>query len=129
MKIRIVLFVLFALTCWYAPATIQAQAPFSAQPIWVDGVDINALEDLQYIRLQFIILKLNEEARVVVEYGENPPNYQFGRPNLMDGDGNRITFRSKVQALNYFYQRGWKFLFLEGADYYLERRSEAAAGH
>jgi hypothetical protein len=119
MKNAILLFAAMVLSIQFS---LHAQTPPSDNSIWVDSIDINTLEDLHYIRIQFVVLKFNEESRVIVDYGENADTYQFGRSNLTDATGERITFRTKVQGLNFFYNRGWKFVFTEGADYYLERR-------
>jgi hypothetical protein len=73
----------------------------------VDGVDINDL-DLQYVELvgqtRFISLT---KIKVFVDYGQD---FSWRQQTIEDESGERSSFNSMVDALNFMYSNGWEFV-------------------
>ncbi|XOV66638.1 MAG: hypothetical protein ACFHU9_13510 [Fluviicola sp.] len=74
----------------------------------VDGVDINKMEELQYVELvgqtRFINLT---KIKVFVDYGQN---FSWRQQTIEDVNGERSSFNSMVDALNFMYENGWEFV-------------------
>ena len=74
----------------------------------VDGVDINDMDDLQYVELvgqtRFINLT---KIKVFVDYGQN---FSWRQQTIEDLNGERTSFNSMVDALNFMYENGWEFV-------------------
>lgn len=74
----------------------------------VDGVDINKMEELQYVELvgqtRFINLT---KIKVFVDYGQD---FSWRQQTIEDESGTRSSFNSMVDALNFMYANGWEFV-------------------
>jgi len=74
----------------------------------VDGVDINKMEELQYVELvgqtRFINLT---KIKVFVDYGQD---FSWRQQTIEDKSGERSSFNSMVDALNFMYDNGWEFV-------------------
>lgn len=73
----------------------------------VDGVDINDM-DLHYVELvgqtRFINLT---KIKVFVDYGQD---FSWRQQTIEDRGGERSSFNSMVDALNFMYENGWEFV-------------------
>lgn len=74
----------------------------------VDGVDINKMDELQYVELvgqtRFINLT---KIKVFVDYGQD---FSWRQQTIEDKSGERSSFNSMVDALNFMYDNGWEFV-------------------
>lgn len=74
----------------------------------VDGVDINKKDDLHYVELvgqtRFINLT---KIKVFVDYGQD---FSWRQQTIEDESGERSSFNSMVDALNFMYANGWEFV-------------------
>jgi hypothetical protein len=73
----------------------------------VDGVDINKM-DLHYVELvgqtRFISLT---KIKVFVDYGQE---LSWRQQTIEDNSGERASFNSMVEALNFMHENGWEFV-------------------
>jgi len=79
--------------------------------ILVNGVDINAIPELNYIQIvgwETNVLGLNRRVVVCIDYGQE---YEFGNPpTIENASGKNMKFESMVAALNYTAANGWEYV-------------------
>lgn len=76
--------------------------------IVVDGVDINKIEELQYCQIVAQAKFLSAKVTIAIDYGQEP---SYGRATkIIDRHGKPVVFNSVIQALNFMYDNGWKYL-------------------
>jgi hypothetical protein len=91
---------------------------FSGQSqVIVDGVDVNDL-DIQYVdlvgRARFLSLT---KIKVFVDYGQD---FSWRQQTIEDASGERTSFNSMTDALNFMYKNGWEFV----SNYHIDNDGE-----
>ena len=78
--------------------------------VYVDDVDINALQDVQFIKVNEVDQGAGSILDVSVDYGQ-PSNLKgMGKAKLRDSIGGaEMKLNSDIHVLNYFDANGWRF--------------------
>jgi len=85
--------------------TLSAQ---DTKPIVVNGTDISK-EDISFIELVGTDVSLFGSRKIVIKVDYGQKNADKGDQVLTDENGT-VKFNSMIHALNYFDQRGWRYL-------------------
>jgi|AntRauTorckE5430_2_1112549.scaffolds.fasta_scaffold03070_5 hypothetical protein len=93
-----ILLVLFLFFCHFAQAQVN-----------VAGVNINDLEDVNYVRVEVSPRLILNRTDVSVDYGQERGSF-FLRQVISDNNGNIIEFRSNVQVINFMDNNGWDYV-------------------
>ena len=95
------MFILMNLTGVYAQTS----------PIYVDEVEINSIENLEYISIVIVSKGLGTKSKVIVDYGQHINWMSLGNPKIRNAKGGEVkAFNGGIDALNYFYASGWEFV-------------------
>ena len=82
-----------------------------SKPIFVDDVDINAIEDLEYVSIVIVNKGIGTKSKVIVDYGQKLNWGSLGNPKIRDTQGGEVkSFNGGIDALNFFYLNGWEFI-------------------
>ena len=88
-------------------ATVQAQT----SQIYVDNVEINSMENLKYLSIVVVSKGLGTKSKVIVDYGQKINWLSLGNPKIRDSEGGTVkAFNGAIEALNFFYDKGWEFI-------------------
>jgi hypothetical protein len=80
-------------------------------PIYVDDVEINSIEHLEYISIVVVSKGLGSKSKVIVDYGQKINWLSLGNPKIRTSKGGDVeAFNGSVDALNLFYANGWVFV-------------------
>ena len=97
----IVIFVIMTLT------EVNAQK----SSIYVDDVEINSIENLEYVSIVIVSKGLGSKSKVIVDYGQKISWLSLGNPKIRNSQGGEVkAFNGGVDALNFFYKNGWEFV-------------------
>lgn len=93
---------------------ITATGAFAQKsPIYVDDVEINSIEKLEYISIVVVSKGLGTKSKVIVDYGQKINWLSLGNPKIRTSKGGEIKiFNGAMDALNLFYENGWEFVTL-----------------
>lgn len=80
-------------------------------PIYVDDVEINSLENLEYISIVVVSKGIGTKSKVIVDYGQKINWLSLGNPKIRTSKGGDVkVFNGSIDALNLFYANGWEFV-------------------
>ena len=80
-------------------------------PIYVDDVEINSMENLEYISIVVVSKGLGTKSKVIVDYGQKINWLSLGNPKIRTSKGGEVkVFNGAMDALNLFYANGWVFI-------------------
>ena len=80
-------------------------------PIYVDDVEINSIENLEYIAMVVVNKGLGTKSKVIVDYGQKINWGSLGNPKIRTSKGGEVkAFNGSLDALNLFYANGWVFV-------------------
>jgi len=81
------------------------------EPIYVEDVEITSLENLEYISIIIVSKGLGTKSKVIVDYGQKINWLSLGNPKIRSSkDGKVKAFNGAIEALNFFYKKGWEFV-------------------
>jgi hypothetical protein len=79
--------------------------------IFVDDVDINALENLEYVSIIIVGKGIGTKSKVIVDYGQKLNWASLGNPKIRNTKGGEVkSFNGGIDALNFFHLNGWDFV-------------------
>ena len=79
--------------------------------VYVDDVDINASQEIQFIKIKVIDKGAGNVLDVSVDYGQPSSQKGMGKAKLRDSKGGaEMKLNSDIHVLNYFDAHGWKFI-------------------
>ena len=82
-----------------------------SNPIFVDDVDINAIENLEYVSVIIVGKGIGTKSKVIVDYGQKLNWASLGNPKIRNAKGGEVkSFNGGIDALNFFYLHGWNFV-------------------
>jgi len=82
----------------------------SAQ-VFIEGVDINQLDDVQYCEVWGEQKTLSWKVRLFVDYGQKQSTAEEPHSFVAAGkDGKKLNFHSIMHALNFMYKNGWEYV-------------------
>ncbi|MEM6398327.1 MAG: hypothetical protein AAF741_18390 [Bacteroidota bacterium] len=77
----------------------------------VNGVNINNLEEVTFVRLIVQERFLSNQVVVFVDYGQSVQGApRRNREVINPRDGKRIKFNSAIHAVNYMLDNGWEYV-------------------
>lgn len=80
-------------------------------PIHVDDVEINSIENLEYISIVVVSKGLGTKSKVIVDYGQKINWLSLGSPKIRTANSGEVkVFNGAMDALNFFYANGWVFI-------------------
>lgn len=77
--------------------------------VTVASININDIEDVNYIRVQVSPRLLLNRIDVAVDYGQERGSF-FGRQEVKDKEGKIIKFRSTAHVINFMDKNGWDYV-------------------
>ena len=90
---------------------IVSSAYSQSNPIFVDDVDVNAIENLEFVSVIIVGKGLGTKSKVIVDYGQNLNWASLGNPKIRNTKGGEVkNFNGGIDALNFFYINGWDFV-------------------
>jgi hypothetical protein len=97
--------------------------------IVIDGQDINELDGVQYLQVVAYNKPFTQKVLITINYGQKVTK---AKENTIMVDGKAIVFNNVMDALNFFYARGWKYMDALAVTvqnqniyhYYLQRKEE-----
>lgn len=99
----------------------------------VDGFNLNYKKDLKVIHMIVYYNIFNSEATVRIDYGQKI-KWTIGQTSsVINEEGDKIEFNSKIDAINYLERNGWKLFEVDsggGGDsttitsYYFRKQEE-----
>jgi hypothetical protein len=75
--------------------------------IVIDGQDINELDGVQYLQVVAYNKPFTQKVLITINYGQEVTK---AKENTIMVDGKAIVFNNVMDALNFFYARGWKYM-------------------
>ena len=82
-----------------------------SNPIFVDDVDINAIENLEFVSIIIVGKGIGTKSKVIVDYGQKLNWASLGNPKIRNTKGGEVkSFNGAIDALNFFYLNGWDFV-------------------
>ena len=107
MKRLTVTIVLLSVFAFVKVSSAYAQS----NPIFVDDVDINAIENLEYVSVIIVGKGIGTKSKVIVDYGQKLNWASLGNPKIRNTKGGEVkSFNGGIDALNFFYLNGWDFV-------------------
>lgn len=89
--------------------TIALFSTISYSQVYVEGTNINDLEDVNYIQLVGINTSMfGVKIQVFVDYGQKAKMMKSDQ--IKDAKGRKKKFNSMIGALNFMEKNGWKFV-------------------
>ena len=89
----------------------MSSAYAQSNPIFVDDVDINAIENLEYVSVIIVGKGIGTKSKVIVDYGQKLNWASLGNPKIRNTKGGEVkSFNGGIDALNFFYLNGWDFV-------------------
>jgi len=80
-------------------------------PIYVDDVELNSIENLEYLSIVVVNKGLGTKSKVIVDYGQKINWASLGSPKIRTSKGGNVkAFNGSLDALNFFYANGWVFI-------------------
>ncbi len=83
--------------------TLQAQVRVA------NNINVNDLEDVNYVRVEILPRLLLNRVDVSIDYGQERGSF-FLRDQIRDENGNVIKFRSTVHVINFMDKNGWNYV-------------------
>ena len=82
-----------------------------SNPIFVDDVVINAIENLEFVSIIIVGEGIGTKSKVIVDYGQKLNWASLGNPKIRNTKGGEVkSFNGAIDALNFFYLNGWDFV-------------------
>lgn len=75
----------------------------------VDGHNINAIPEIQYIMIQMDQNMWGTKFKFLIDVGQGIKTEK----NISDPEGNTIEFKGQIDLMNYVFRAGWKFIHSE----------------
>ncbi len=85
----------------FLPATLFSQ-------IYVNGVDINADEEIQYCQISAVI-GFKKTMNIIIDYGQGV-EFWNKKSKIKDREKNVIDFTGLVQLMNFMDKNGWELV-------------------
>jgi hypothetical protein len=82
---------------------------FVQAQVSVANVNINNLEDVNYVRVEVLPRLILNRIDVSIDYGQEQGSF-FIRQEISDSNGNIVKFRSNVQVINFMDNNGWDYV-------------------
>ena len=80
-------------------------------PIYVDDLELNSIENLEYLSIVVVNKGLGTKSKVIVDYGQKINWASLGSPKIRTSKGGNVkAFNGSLDALNFFYANGWVFV-------------------
>lgn len=89
---------------------LSASAPLFSQ-IYLDGIPLDSLHEGHYLLIEQSS-EITGKCYVMVEADHDPKTQQLFPVWLTNAEGKRRGFKTRTQALNYFYEEGWEVVFV-----------------
>ena len=74
--------------------------------LYIEGKQLNHLEDMQYIVIKIEKNIWSGKSKYYVDVGQSADL----KSQLTTEDGKTINFRSEVDAMNYLFHKGWGYI-------------------
>jgi hypothetical protein len=90
------------------PRAVVPTSLIATKKIFVEGVDINALTDVEFIQVVGGANFFSNDIKIFLYYGQK---LNFLASQRVEGeDGRPIKFNGMIDALNFMYKNGWEFV-------------------
>ena len=83
--------------------------------VYVDGIALDTVETPFIQVIGHNGGDLNRTS-ILVDYGQRPVGFAFTRQRITGPDRQPISFKSTVDALNFFVKQGWELAFFDVGD-------------
>jgi hypothetical protein len=79
--------------------------------IFVDDIDINAIENLEFVSIIIVSKGIGSKSKAIVDYGQKLNWISLGNPKIRNSKSGKVkSFNGAIDALNFFYLHGWDFV-------------------
>ena len=89
--------------------SLLLSANFAKSQVYIDDININSIDSIKYCEIVGVDVGLFKKNLVVaVDYGQK--TRWSDDTSIKGADGNRVSFNSMVDALNFMHATGWEFI-------------------
>jgi len=85
-------------------------ATFSSAQVYVDGININTIEDLHLIQMVGSSKLFNDDVNIKIDYGQHSSMSKKPKRNVTNKEGKKLNFQSIIAACNFLENKGWQFV-------------------